>query len=106
VRGSAVVVHDVALPAEPPERVTVGLPVTGDAPVGGVTVWFEAELDDGIVIGNGPGQSPHYHQLVSSWGAPLAPVDGMVEVRFELDDERSLMAYPVRSPDGAAVEPG
>jgi SAM-dependent methyltransferase len=36
-------------------------------PIGGAVVWFEATLDDGLVLGNAPGSGGHWGQLVCAW---------------------------------------
>jgi hypothetical protein len=46
---------------------TVSLVADEAGPVAGVIVWFESELDDGIVLGNPPGAGGHWGQLIAAF---------------------------------------
>ena len=52
---------EVGVDADPAEPVVVDLTARDPGPVGGVAVWFEAELDEGVVMHNRPGE-PKDHQ--------------------------------------------
>ena len=98
--GRAVQVLDLPLgtDAEPPDGpVPVVLPVWGEQPVAGITVFFEAPLDDGLVLHNRPGGDGHWGHLVVGWPRPVRPVDGGVRVVLDLSDGE-LDARPEASP--------
>ena len=63
-----VLVCDLALGTDPvPEITEVEVLVPEAGPVGGAMVWFEAVLDEGLVLSNRPGLAGHWGQLVSAW---------------------------------------
>jgi SAM-dependent methyltransferase len=49
---------------------TVEVEVLEPGPVGGAVVWFEAELDEGILFSNGPDERGGRGQLLCAWPAP------------------------------------
>ena len=96
VAGEPTLVHDLVLGRglEPPTSCDVvcrGEP----GPVDGVAIWFEAILDDELVLGNAPGTPGHWGHLVCSWPTEI-PLrrDGSVTVRVTLDED-GLNAEPV-----------
>lgn len=58
---------EVGAAARPTQPVEVALMATEPGPVGGTIAWFEAELDDGVVMANPPGAGGHWGQLVHAW---------------------------------------
>jgi SAM-dependent methyltransferase len=81
IHGLAPAVEVLSLPLgrgrRPPEAIDVAPPTTGLDVVRGLVVWFTAELDDGLVLGNPPDAPGHWGHLVL--GLPDArPVDGEV----------------------------
>lgn len=80
---------------EPDEIVDVEVTASRAGPVGGATVWFEAELDDAsgdapaLAMSNGPGDGErgHWGRLVCAWSHELAVRDGeRVGLTLTLDD--------------------
>ncbi|MFZ5476545.1 MAG: methyltransferase domain-containing protein [Myxococcota bacterium] len=66
--GPPVLVWDLALGAgERPSDRAVTLSASEPGPVAGVLVWFEAELDDELVLANPPGAGGHWGQLLASF---------------------------------------
>lgn len=51
----------------PPDRATVEVYATVDGAVGGAIVWFTAEIDDDVWMGNPPGYGSHWGQMVCGW---------------------------------------
>lgn len=86
--GPAAIAWDVGLGEDDPDEVVeVTLAADRDGTVGGVVLWFEAELDDDLVMHNRPGASTHWGQLVLSWPERRRVRAGEpVEVALELDD--------------------
>lgn len=69
-----------------PEPVELDLVVADPGPVGGVVVWFEAELDDGIVHTNAPGGEDHWGRRVLAWPAERGVRGGgVVRVRAHVE---------------------
>jgi len=64
-----VVAFDVVLgqAADDPEQAEVLLEVTEPGPVAGAVAWFEAEMMDGLTLGNPPGAGGHWGQLVCAF---------------------------------------
>lgn len=88
--GPPVLLWDVALGdgREPADEVTVELPVFEPGPIGGVLVWFEAELDDGLVLHNRPGEPSHWGQQVCAFARERGVrTGGTLTVLFERDDD-------------------
>lgn len=52
---------------ERPENRMFEATADADGPVSGAVVWFEAELDGGVVIGNPPGRPGAWGHLVCHW---------------------------------------
>jgi hypothetical protein len=50
-----------------PDPVALRLEADAPGPVGGVLLWFEAELDDGLTLGNAPGADGHWGRLLASF---------------------------------------
>jgi SAM-dependent methyltransferase len=72
----------------PPAHQRLRLPVTEAGPIGGAALWFEAELDDGLVLDNAPGHPGHWGHLVLGWPVEVGgPRGGAVEVDVVVDDE-------------------
>lgn len=67
--GPPVVAWDVALGTgeDPEPKVWLELTAHQDAEVGGIVVWFEADVDAGVVMHNRPGTASHWGHLVLSW---------------------------------------
>jgi len=84
--------------AEPPcEPMAVRLPCWGPQPVAGLTVWFEADLDDDLILHNRPDSDSHWGHLVIGWPRPVAPVGGTIDVQLCVDDGE-VDAQPVVHP--------
>ncbi len=63
-----VLVYDLRLGrGESPGTVERELVVHEAGAVGGVVIWFEADLDEGLVLGNPPDASGHWGQLCCAW---------------------------------------
>ncbi len=86
---------EVGVDPRPSSPVTVDLEVREPGPVGGVAVWFEAEVDDGIEMHNRPGTPNHWGQLVCCFAA---------ERGIGLGGRLRITAWP--DPDGLRIEPG
>ena len=86
--GPPVCVLDLALGGgdEPPELQALRLPVWGDQPLAGATLWFEAQLDHDLLLHNRPGTGGHWGHLVHGWPARVPPRDGHVDVVLTMDD--------------------
>lgn len=79
----------LGVPDESPEVVDVTITAPEAMVVGGALVWFEATLDEGLLLGNAPGASTHWGRLVCAWPQERALRAGQ-EVRLTLsraDDE-------------------
>jgi SAM-dependent methyltransferase len=50
-----------------PTPVRVHLPAAEPGPVAGVLLWFAADLDEGLVLGNPPGAGGHWGQLLCAF---------------------------------------
>jgi predicted O-methyltransferase YrrM len=86
-----VCIADLALGAgqRPAEHQRVALPVEEPGPVGGAVVWFEAEIDDGLVMHNAPGSPGHWGHLVLGWAHEVGGRSGghvSVDVDIDLED--------------------
>lgn len=79
----------------PPSRCIVEVEVTKTGSVGGAALWFEPELDDGLVLSNAPGRLGHWNQLVCEWSSQHSVERG---ARFALEviclANRSLIVRP------------
>ncbi|MFT5683465.1 MAG: SAM-dependent methyltransferase [Myxococcota bacterium] len=72
----------------PEDEEVIQLTAMVDAEVGGVMVWFEAELDDGLVLSNAPGTDNHWGQLLAGFSETVSLEAGAsIEVVVELDDD-------------------
>ena len=95
VAGPPVVVHDLALGGgeRPPDRCVISCPAE-PGPVDGVVLWFEALLDDQLVLANAPGTPGHWGHLVCSWPQELAvKKGGVLQVQISVGDD-GLDAVP------------
>lgn len=73
--------------AEPPAHVSRSLAVDRDAAVGGVAVWFEARLEEDLVIANRPARPGHFGVLRCDFADPVdLPEGGVLGVEVEVDD--------------------
>lgn len=82
---------------EPVEEQRVRLLPEASGPVGGVAVWFRAELDDGLVLHNAPGHPGHWGHLVLGWPVHLeGRSDQPVEVDVRIDVDEGVVAMPAR----------
>ncbi len=80
---------------EPPEELTVEVPVAEPGPVGGAVVWFEADYDEGLALDNAPGAAGHWGHLVSAWPRERGARAGeRVGLRVCIDD-RQLEVHPL-----------
>ena len=87
---------EVGVDADPAEPVEHELAALDPGPVGGVAVWFEADLDDGIVMHNRPGEPNHWGQLVCNWSHERGlGLGGRISVRFTAGAD-GLEATPCR----------
>jgi protein arginine N-methyltransferase 1 len=55
----------------PDDETEVAVEVQGFGPAGGAVIWFEAQLDEGLVLSNGPPSPGHFGLLQSAWAEPL-----------------------------------
>lgn len=75
---------DLLDPADPTE-VEIEVQVDEPGPVGGVAIWFRAELDDGIVLENPPGASSHWGLQICAWPELVGARKGAFRLRAEPD---------------------
>lgn len=79
---------EVGVDERPSGPVTVDLRAERAGPISAAVVWFEAELDDGLVMHNRPGVESHWGQLVSSWSSEQAlDLGELLRVTASVDDE-------------------
>ena len=79
---------EVGVDDRPTEPVVLDLVARDASIIGGVVVWFEALLDDGIVMHNRPGETTHWGQLVCSWPRERGlGLGGRMRVVAAVDDE-------------------
>lgn len=82
----------VGVDRRPEAAVELELIASEPGPVGGVCVWFEADLDEGIQMANRPGEGGHWGQLVCAWPAERGMRQGgVLPVRITVDDEGVLV---------------
>ncbi|MBW2256864.1 MAG: class I SAM-dependent methyltransferase [Deltaproteobacteria bacterium] len=77
----------------PPMSTRVTVRVEDPGPIGGAMVWFEADLDEGIVLANPPGGEDHWGQLICAWAKEIPGVSGAemaLEVRV-VDGELEVL---------------
>lgn len=95
-----VLLWDLALGTgvEPEEQVRRVVTCTDPGPIAGALLWFEAELDDGIVMTNPPGTASHWGQFVSAWPSEIGVGAGgeLAIVASIEDDSVSIAAEPAR----------
>ncbi|MFT4628064.1 MAG: SAM-dependent methyltransferase [Myxococcota bacterium] len=77
-----------------PESWEAELPVPAPGRIGGVTVWFEAALDRGLVLTNRPGTPNHWGQLVCGWSHRVLCGPGPLRVRFTAGED-GLEVVPI-----------
>lgn len=66
--GPAALAWDIPLgTAAGPAPVTLALTATEPGPIAGVLLWFDAELDDDLVLANPPGAGGHWGQLLCAF---------------------------------------
>jgi SAM-dependent methyltransferase len=92
---AAVPVFDLPVggPERPPASTRVSVRVEEPGPIGGAMVWFEADLDEGIVLSNPPGGEDHWGQLICAWADEMPGVAG-TEIQLEVrvvDDELEVL---------------
>jgi len=93
--GTAVDLLDLDLhDAVVPEELVISVPKPADTRAGGAVLWFEAVLDEGLVLSNHPGRTGHWGVLVQEWPRQVGEGKDALTVRVVLDEE-----------DGATVEP-
>lgn len=68
-------------------EVELALEVGGDAPVTGVALWWEAELDEGIVWSNAPGSEGAWDRLAITWPVAATPRGGRLTVHLSAEDD-------------------
>jgi 16S rRNA G966 N2-methylase RsmD len=68
--------------------------VEGDEPVRGAVIWFEAELDEGLVLANPPGSPGHWGHQVIGWPTAVLPKRGQVAVEVEVDEDEGVQVTP------------
>lgn len=82
--------HDAVVPDE----LVITVPKAVAAKAGGAALWFEAELDDGLVLANPPGRTGHWGVLVQEWAQTVGEGDDHVAVRVVLDEEDGATILP------------
>ena len=83
---------EVGVDQRPTDPVTVELVASEPGPLGGVAVWFEADLDEGITLHNRPGPPTHWGQLVSSFPEERGVGKGKsITAQIEVDSEGLLV---------------
>lgn len=88
---------DLRDPPEPDE-VEVRVDIPEAVRVGGVALWFVAELDEGLVLANPPTAPGHWGCQVQAWSEAVDLKPGAVTLRAEPDGS----GFEVRiQPDGA-----
>ena len=76
----------IGTPERPPEVSFVEITPREPGPIGGVIVWFEADLDEGLMLANTPGESAHWGQLVSAFPSEIGGRPGHpIRLRIEID---------------------
>ncbi len=83
--------------ARPPPVVRMEIPVEQPGPVGGAFVWFEADIDDGLSMSNGPDHPGHWGHLVSGWATEVGGATGRsltVDVRLDVTDGVHVQPVP------------
>lgn len=77
------------------DEVELPLFPTEAGPVGGVVLWFEADLDEGLLLSNPPGAGGHWGQLLCAWDHEVGGVPGRpIQVRFLLDENNQVTGEP------------
>lgn len=72
----------------PPDEQIVSVTVQQAGPIAGAAVWFEAEMDDGLVMHNRPGHPGHWGHLVCGWPEERGARAGeTVSLCVRLDDD-------------------
>ncbi|MCO4746953.1 MAG: class I SAM-dependent methyltransferase [Proteobacteria bacterium] len=85
-----VLLWDIALGTgeEPDEEVVREITSIDPGPIGGVVIWFEADLGGGITMRNPPGSTTHWGQHVNAWPAEIgAGAGASVKVRAIIEDD-------------------
>lgn len=71
----------------PKEEVLVETKVDSPGPIDGAIVWFECELDDGIILHNRPGTENHWGQLICGWSKEYGAKENQsFRLNITLDD--------------------
>ncbi len=78
----------------PEDPVELRFIVREAGPVGGAVLWFEADLDEGVVMNNVAGDESHWGQLVSGWPK---------EYGLGTGDGITVLVNPTE--DGVTIEP-
>ena len=88
--GPARLVWDLALgDGALPGPVTLALQPAEAGPVAGIILWFEADLDDNLPLGNAPGADTHWGRLVAAFAEERGVrAGGTVDVRFTTAEGR------------------
>lgn len=88
--GPAVLAWDLPLGVGArPEPVERSLHATEPGPIAGVILWFSAELDDGLSLGNTPDAEGHWGRLLASFAEERGVrADGEVRVSLSVADNR------------------
>ena len=84
-----VLIYDLTLGdgSQPNCQRVVSTVVREPGPVDGALMWFECELDDGIVLHNRPQTQNHWGQLVCGWAVERGVVAGQkVKLMITLDE--------------------
>jgi len=98
ILGTAVDLLDLDLhDAVVPEEVVISVPKLPDDLAGGAVLWFEAVLDDGLVLSNHPGRAGHWGLLVQEWGKQVGFGCDHVQLRVLLDEEDGATIVPVEA---------
>lgn len=75
-----------------PEDLTVEVEVDEPGPVGGVALWFSAELDADLVMHNQPGEGGHWGSQVLSWPTLVGARRGRFALHAQFDGDGYLIS--------------
>jgi type I protein arginine methyltransferase len=79
---------ELGQPHDLEEEALITVTALEPGPVAGAMVWFEAELDEGLIMSNPPGLESHWGQLVCGWANERGVRQGeQIQLRLVVDDD-------------------